>query len=410
MAVYEYAGFDAGGKSAKGVIDADSAKGARARLRKQGLFPTDVREQKEGQVRGKGLAIEVDFGKYLQTVSAQDLATVTSQMSTLVGANIPMVEALSALLDQTENPKLKSVLTDVREKVNEGHSLAHALRAHPTVFSDLYVNMVDAGEQSGALELVFSRLASYTESSVALRGKLVSAITYPILMMVVSGGLVLALFTFVIPRIKRIFDSFGKELPLVTQVLFAISNFLVDYKWFLLVITPITIWGIRRLLRTAKGRAWWHRTSLRLWVFGPLNRTVAVSRFCRTLSTLLVSGVPILTALHIVKTVVGNDVIAAAVEAAAKNISEGQSIAAPLKQSGEFPPIVTHMIGIGEKTGELESMLGKVADSYDAQVENTINTLTSLLTPVITILMGLVVAVIALGVLLPMVQLSSAVR
>lgn len=410
MAVYEYAGFDAGGKATKGVIDADSAKGARARLRKQGLFPTEVHEQKEGQVRGKGLAIEIDFAKYFQTVSTQDLATVTSQMSTLVGANIPMVEAISALLEQTENPKLKSVLTDIREKVNEGHSLAYALRAHPTVFSDLYINMVDAGEQSGALELVFSRLSAYTESSVALRGKLIAAITYPILMMVVSGGLVLALFTFVIPRIKRIFDSFGKELPIVTQILFGISNFLVDYKWYLLVATPITIWGVRRLLNTPKGRAWWHRTSLRLWVFGPLNRTVAVSRFCRTLSTLLVSGVPILTALNIVKTVVGNDVIAAAVEAAAKNISEGQSIAVPLKASGEFPPIVTHMIGIGEKTGELEGMLGKVADAYDSEVENTINTLTSLLTPVITIFMGIVVAIIALGVLLPMVQLSSAVQ
>jgi general secretion pathway protein F len=321
-----------------------------------------------------------------------------------------MVEALSALLEQTENPKLKSVLTDVREKVNEGHSLAKALRSHPTVFSDLYVNMVDAGEQSGALELVFKRLAAYTESSVALRAKLFSAITYPIVMTVFSGAIVLALFTIVIPRIKRIFDSFGKELPIVTRVLFGISNFLVDYKWALLIATPIIIFGIRYYLRTPKGRAWWHRKSLTLPVFGPLNRLVAVSRFCRTLSTLLVSGVPILTALAIVKTVVGNDVIAAAVEAAGKNISEGQSIAVPLRASGQFPPIVTHMIGIGEKTGELESMLGNVADSYDAEVENTVNTLTSLLTPVITIGMGIVVAIIALGVLLPMIQLSSAVR
>lgn len=410
MAVFEYAGFDGAGKAVKGVIDADSARTARARLRKQGLFPTDVSEQRAGTVKGKGLAIEIDFGKYLQRVGPQDIATLATQMSTLVGAGIPMVEALSALVEQTENPKLKSVLTDVREKVNEGATLARAMRAHPTVFDDLFINMIDAGEQSGALELVMQRLAAYTEATVALRGKLVAAVTYPILMMVVSSGLVLGLFTFVIPRIKRIFDSYGKALPLLTQVLFGISNFVTGHWLLLLILTPMVVYGSRRWLRTPKGRAWWHKTQLRLPVFGPLNRTVAVSRFCRTLGTLLVSGVPILTALAIVKSVVGNDLIANAIESAGKNIAEGQSIAVPLKASGEFPPIVTHMITIGEKTGELESMLTKVADAYDAEVENTVNSLTSLLTPILTVFMGLVVAVIALGILLPMLQMTSAIR
>lgn len=410
MPVFEYTGFDAAGKAVKGVTDADSGKAARTSLRKKGLFPTDVFEQNIGNVRGKGLATEIDFAKFFQRVGPQDLATLTSQMSTLIGANIPMVEALSALQEQTENPKLKTVLTDIRERVNEGWTLAKALRAHPTVFDDLFVNMVDAGEQSGALELVLQRLTAYTEGSVALRGKLVAATTYPILMLVVSSALVLGLFTFVIPRIKRIFDSFGKALPLITQVLFGISNFLVNYKWFLLVLFPVAVWGVRRWVGTPRGRAWWHRTQLKLPVFGRLNRTVAISRFCRTLGTLLASGVPILTALNIVKTVVGNDVIATAVEGASKNIAEGQSIAVPLKASGEFPPIVTQMITIGEKTGELERMLGKVADSYDTQVENTVNSLTSLLTPVLTIFMGMVVATIALGILLPMLQLSSAIH
>lgn len=410
MAVFEYAGFDAAGKAIKGVIDADSARTARSRLRKQGLFPTDVSEQRAGTVKGKGLALEIDFGKYLQRVGPQDIATLATQMSTLVGAGIPMVEALSALVEQTENPKLKSVLTDVREKVNEGATLAKAMRAHPTVFDELFINMIDAGEQSGALELVMQRLAAYTEASVALRGKLVAAVTYPILMMLVSSALVLGLFTFVIPRIKRIFDSYGKALPILTQVLFGISNFVTEHWLALLIVTPGLVWGARRWLRTPRGRAWWHKTQLRLPVFGPLNRTVAVSRFCRTLGTLLVSGVPILTALAIVKSVVGNDLIAGAIEGAGKNIAEGQSIAVPLKQSGEFPPIVTHMITIGEKTGELESMLTKVADAYDAEVENTVNSLTSLLTPILTVFMGLVVAVIALGILLPMLQMTSAIR
>ncbi len=410
MAVYEYIGLDSAGKPAKGIIDADTAKSARTRLRKQGVFPTDVWEKKEGAARGRGLDIQIDFSKYFQRVSTEDLATVTSQMSTLMGAGIPMVDALSALVEQTENPKMKAVLVDVRQKVNEGWALARAMRGHPTVFNDLYVNMVDAGEQSGALERVLDRLTKYTESQVALQGKLVAAITYPVLMMGVSTAMVLGLFTFVIPRIKRIFDSFDEGLPLITTVLFTMSNIVTGYWYLVLAAIGLSVWGFRTYIRTVPGRKWWHRTLLRLPVFGRINRLVAVSRFCRTLSTLLVSGVPILTALQIVRSVVGNDMIANAIDAAGRNIAEGQSVAVPLKQSGEFPPIVTHMIAIGEKTGELEGMLGKVADAYDSQVENTVNTLTSLLTPIMTLAMGGVVAVIALGILLPMLNLTSVVR
>ncbi|MDP2314454.1 MAG: type II secretion system inner membrane protein GspF [Pseudomonadota bacterium] len=410
MAVYEYEGLDGAGKAAKGIVDADSPKTARSRLRKQGVFPTDVWEKKEGATRGKGLNIEIDFGKYFQRISVQDLATLTSQLSTLIGAGIPMVEALTALVDQTENPKLRGVLVEVRQKVNGGSSLARAMRAHPDVFGDLFVNMVDAGEQSGALDLVLTRLTQYTESQVALRGKLVAAITYPVLMLLVSSALVLGLFTFVIPRIKRIFDSFGEGLPLITTVLFTISNIVTGYWWLIAIVMGLSIWGLRRYVKTPKGNVWWDRTALKLPVFGKINRLVAVSRFCRTLATLLVSGVPILTALTIVRTVVGNEIIAAAIDGASRNIAEGQSIAVPLKASGQFPPIVTHMITIGEKTGELEGMLSKVADAYDSQVENTVNTLTSLLTPIMTLFMGAVVAVIALGILLPMLSLSSVVR
>ena len=406
MAVYEYVGFDGAGKSIKGVIDADNAKAARARLRKQGMFPTEVHEQQQGGVRGEGLAVQVDFSKYFQRVTPQELSTITQQMSTLVGANIPMVEALSALLEQTDNPKLKAVLTDIREKVNEGHSLAKAMRAHPSVFNDLYVNMVDAGEQSGALDVVFSRLAAYTEASVALRGKLIAAITYPIIMTIISGALVLGLFTFVIPRIQRIFETSGKELPLITRVIFGMSSFVLDYKWYLIVAVPLLAYGLNRWLKSPRGRAWWHRASLRMPVFGPLNRLVAVSRFCRTLATLLMSGVPILTALQIVQKVVANDVLAKAIEGSTKNIREGQSIATPLRQSGEFPPLVTHMIAIGERTGELEPMLEKVANAYDSYVERALEAFTSLLEPVIIIFMGGTIGFVALALLLPMLQMS----
>lgn len=407
MAVYAYVGMDAAGKAVKGIIDADSAKGARGRLRKQGVFPTEVKEQRGGATEGRGLNVRIDFSKYLERVSVQELSQMTSQMSTLIGAGIPMVETLTALVDQVDNPKLKSALTDVKEKVNEGISLAKAMRAHPTVFSDLYINMVDAGEQSGALDVVLLRLTDFTEKQVALQGKLIAALTYPLLMVGVSGALVLGLFSFVIPRIKKIFDSFGEGLPLITVVIFTISNFVTAYWWLLLILGIGAGEGLRRYVKTPKGRAWWHRVSLKVPVFGPLNRKVAVSRFSRTLSTLLVSGVPILTALSIVKTVVGNDVIADAISGATKNIAEGQSIAVPLKASGEFDPIVIHMITVGEKTGELEAMLGKVADAYDAIVENTVNQLTSLLTPILTIFMGITIGIIALGILLPMLNLSA---
>lgn len=410
MAVFEYVGLDGAGKAVKGIIDADSPKGARGRLRKQGVFPTDVHEQKGGATTGRGLNVSIDFKKYFERVGVQDLAQTTSQLSTLVGAGIPLVEALAALGDQTENAKLKAVLADVKEKVNEGWTMARAMRGHPTVFSDLYVNMVDAGEQSGALEVVLERLVAFTEGQVALRGKLIAALTYPILMMMMSSGMVLGLFTFVIPRIKRIFDSMGGELPFITSVLFGFSNFLTGYWWLLLLVGSAFGTWFLRYIRTPKGRWWWHKAQLRVPIFGNIQRKVAVSRFARTLSTLLSSGVPILSALAIVKSVVGNDVIADAVDNASRNIAEGQSIAGPLKASGQFDPIVTHMITVGERTGELETMLRKVADSYDLIVATTVDTLTSLLTPIMSLFMGVVVAIVALGVLLPMLNLSSAIR
>lgn len=421
MPVWEYSGLDGAGKAVKGVIDADNAKGARARLRKQGVFPTDVAEQRaragglpkglaKGLGGGKGLNVEIDLRKYFERVSVQDIASLTSQLSTLLGANIPMVEALTALCEQTENPKLKSVMTDVKDKVNEGATLAKAMRGHPDVFDDLYTNMVDAGEKSGALDVVLLRLTAFTEATVALRGKLVSALTYPLIMMGMSSALVLGLFAFVIPRIKKVLESFHSELPLLTRVLFSASNFVINDWWLMAILIPAAIFGFVRFIQRPAGRLWWHRRLLRLPIVGPINRKVAVSRFSRTLATLLTSGVPILTALGIVKSVVGNDVIASAVENAAKNISEGQPIAPPLKASGEFDPIVIHMITIGERTGELEPMLAKVADAYDTQVDNTINALTSLLTPILTIFMGGVVGIVALGVLLPMLNLSAAIK
>ncbi len=418
MPVYEYKGLDAKGKDKSGIIDADSARTARSRLRRQGVFPTEVKEQRAGTAaklngaRGKsaskktGLSMEVDFSKTLQFVSKSDVATMTSQLSTLVGANIPMVEALSALLDQVEKPALKAVLADVRESVNEGASLAKALRNHPKVFDDLYVNMVAAGEQSGALDKVLERLTEHTESMLELRSKVISALIYPALMAFVGVGLLTLIMLVVVPKVRKLFDSFGEGLPLLTRLLLDSSQFFMDWWWLISLVLGLVIFLWRRWLKTESGRQRWDLLMLRTPVVGGILRTIAVSRFCRTFATLLASGVPILTALNIVKKVVGNVVLSDAIGKAADNIREGQSVAGPLRQSGEFPALVTHMIAIGERTGELEPMLEKVANAYDKAVERALTTFTSLLEPLLIVVMGGTIGVTALALLLPMMQMS----
>jgi general secretion pathway protein F len=302
---------------------------------------------------------------------------------------------------------MESTLRDIREQVNQGTTLADAMRKHPDVFPDLYVNMVAAGEASGALEIVLIRLTEYTESQVRMQGQLLTALTYPALMGGVSALIIVGLFVGVIPRIKSIFDSFGATLPLITRVVVGISDFTLGY-WYLILMAIIAFGvGFFYWVKTPAGRRRWHSWMLSWPILGNVNRKVAVSRFCRTMSTLMDSGVPILSALEIVKTIVGNEIIADAVGAATRNISEGQSIAAPLKESGQFPPIVTHMIAIGEKTGELEPMLAKVADSYDQEVERTLQALTSILEPIMIVVMGGIVATVALAILLPMLTMSS---
>ena len=405
MAVFQYKGLDGDGTAVAGIVDAENSKAARAKLRKQRTFPTDMWEQKGG--KGKGLSIEVNFAKMFERVSVKDVSALTGQLSTLVGAGIPIVEALTALIDQVEKPKIESMLRDVREQVNQGATLADALRKHPAIFPDLYVNMVSAGETSGALEIVLIRLTEFMEAQVRMQGKLVAALTYPALMGGVSSLIIVGLFVGVIPRIKSIFDSFGGTLPLITRIVMHTSDFMIGY-WYLILgfLIGMTILFFR-WVKTKAGRRRWHGWLLSWPVLGNVNRKVAVSRFCRTMSTLLDSGVPILSALGIVKTIVGNDIIADAVAAAATNISEGQSVAVPLKESGQFPPIVTHMIAIGERTGELEPMLAKVADSYDQEVERTLEALTSILEPIMIVVMGGIVAVVALSILLPMLTMSS---
>jgi general secretion pathway protein F len=415
MSVYEYKGLDGGGKSVAGIIDADSPKIARVRLRKQGVFPTEVREQQEGGTRRGDsiLSTEIDVAKYFQFITTRDISVMTTQLSTLVSAHVPMAEALAALVDQAEKEKLKVILSKVKEKVMEGSALADAMNEHPKVFNELYVHMVRAGEKSGALDEVLKRLASYGDSQVKLQGQIFGAIAYPIILGIVGIMILVGLFVGVIPSIRDMFDSMpggAAALPLLTRFVFFVGDALVGYWWLGLIMLGCTVFGTRRFVATKGGRTTWDRWRLRVPIFGKVSRLVGVSRFCRTLSTLLVSGVPIIAALDIVEAVIGNVVLAEAVKKCTHAISEGQSISLPLKASGEFPPLVTHMIAIGERTGELEKMLTIVADAYEDEVEATITAVTSLLGPLMIICIGGMVFIVAIGLLTPMMNISSMVR
>jgi general secretion pathway protein F len=407
MTVYQWNGINSAGKKVKGVRDAESPKALRLVLRRDGVLVTDVVEQSEAAKRS---AREIDFGRMFRRVSALDLAVTTRQLATLLRSGIPLVEALSALIDQLEQPELKTAFTDTRDKVNEGTSLADALRAHPNIFGVLYVNMVAAGEASGTLEAVLTRLAEFLENQAQLKSKVTSALAYPVIMAIIGLGIIFIMMVVVVPKVTAIFEDFNQALPWYTKMLIGISDVFQAYWWLLLGLTAAGIYGFRRWKQTDKGRATWDRSVLKFPLFGDLFTKVAVSRFARTLATLLASGVPILRAMEITRNVLGNTELMRVVEEARTNVREGESIAKPLRQSGRFPPIVTHMIAIGERSGQLEEMLEHVASAYDQQVEARVAAMTSLLEPIMILFMGGISGVIAFSILMPLLQINQFVQ
>jgi general secretion pathway protein F len=407
MPIYAYKGVNNSGKSVNGTREAESPKAIKLILRREGVFLTEFNET--GPVKKKSARKSFDSSLFAERVNSQDLAVATRQLATLVGAGIPLVSSLNALIEQIDNQTLKGILAAVKQRVNEGASLGDALGEHPKVFSGLYTNMVRAGESSGALDVVLNRLADFTENQAQLRSKLVGTMVYPMLMLVMAVGVTAMLFVFVIPKISKIFASQRMALPIPTQILIGTSNFLTAYWPFLLLLLGFGGWGFRRYIRSEKGKPHWDRFTLNAPLFGGLVRMIAITRFCKTLGTLLASGVPLLTAFDIVKNVLENTVLTDVVDTVRDCVKEGDTIAAPLKRSGEFPPIVTHMIDIGEKSGELEPMLMNVAASYDVQVEAKLRAMTSILEPIIIVVMGVVVACIVFAILMPMLQMSSAV-
>ncbi|HEX3595830.1 MAG TPA: type II secretion system inner membrane protein GspF [Polyangiaceae bacterium] len=409
MAVFEYRGILAGtGKNVKGYRDADNPKALRALLRKDGILLTLAQE--ETAERAKSQRREIDLFAFFRRVTTADVAVMTRQLATLVRAGVPLVDSIAALVDQVEKEGLVRVLTAVGETLKSGTSFAKSLGEHPKVFPTLYVNMVAAGEESGTLEAVLDRLADFMESQARLKGKVTAALAYPVLMMFIGVVMVSVLMVAVVPKVVSIFDNLGQELPWYTQLLIMVSNVFAHYWWLLILVTVVSVWGFRRWRATPAGRMKWDRFVLVVPIFGKLNRLVAVARFSRTLSTLLASGVQLLTAMGIVKNVLGNAVLETVVTTAIASIREGESIAEPLRRSGEFPPMVTHMIAVGEKTGQLEAMLDNVSRAYEADVETKVVALTSLLEPLMIMLLGGVVGFIAMAILMPLVQMNQLVQ
>jgi general secretion pathway protein F len=342
-----------------------------------------------------------------ETADRAAVSTLTRQLGTLLKAGVPLAEALGALVDQIEKPGLKRVIAQVKTQVNEGSSLGDAMSKSPKVFEDLYVNMIRAGEASGNLDAVLFRLADFLEAQNRLRAKIISALFYPVVMTIIGAGIMTILMVSVVPKVTSIFADTGKALPWNTQLMIGISDTVSSWKGLVVAFVIVgMVLAFRRWKRTPRGRAWVDRVVLKLWVIGPLARQIAITRFAKTLATMLSSGVPLLRALDIVKSILGNTVLQKVVEDAKESIKEGESIAAPLKRSGEFPPIVTHMIAVGERSGQLEKMLEEVAHAYDLEIDLKMGRLTTLLEPVMILLMGGSVAFVVFSILMPIMEMN----
>ncbi len=409
MPVYEYTGLNEAGRQIKGLRDADSARALRGLLKREGVYITSIQEGASSSNKDL-LSQEVDLGKIRGRVGTEDIAIMTRQLATLVGSGVPLVEGLTALQDQVDHPTLKRVVGRVKQRVNEGTSLGDALEEHPKIFSHIYVNMVRAGESSGALDVVLVRLASFTEGQSRLRQKVSGAMMYPAIMVLIGVTILAILMTVVVPKVTQMFEQSGAILPWTTRALIKSADLAQSYWWLMVLAIVVFAFLFRWWIRIESGQAVWHRFLLRAPVFGSVIRMLAMARFSRTLGTLLRSGVPIVAALNIVRNVLNNVVLARIIDEAREAIQEGESIAAPLKRSGEFTPLVYHMVAIGERSGQLEEMLQNIAEAYEGQVETRIEGLTSLLEPVLIVLMGGIVAFIVFSILMPILRLNTMIQ
>jgi len=401
VATFRYTGISRAGISQKGILEADSAILARRKLHAEGIFPLTL---KEGPPERRGgflpsLLRRADF-----------LPLLTRQLATLLGAGVPLMGALQSVTTQVDDPESRQVLVDLQEAVRGGAPLARAVEAHPETFPNLYASMVRAGEESGTLPLSLSRLADHLEEQARTRNRVRSALTYPLLMAVVAALVVVFLLTFVVPKIVGIFSHLGQALPLPTRILIGVTDVLAAWWWALLLLTAGAVLGTRRYLATERGKKARDTLLLRLPLVGRLEHLSAISRFARTLSTLISGGIPVDRALRIVAPVVGNVVIAEQIAASADRVVEGATLSESLRAHPEIPPTLVQMVAVGEESGALGDLLYRAADAMDEETNARLSRLLSLLEPLIILVMGTVVAFIVVSVLLPLLDISQIVR
>ena len=403
MPVYTYKAKDISGKTVNATLEAQGQAFVVDAIRKKGLTIISIEESVEKKKKGISIAVK-------KKIKIDDLVVFSRQLATMIDAGIPLVQGLDILSEQIEHKEFRNIVSRVRNDVETGSTLSEAIGRHPKVFSQLFINMVRAGESSGMLDDIMDRLAGYLEKSSALQRKISSALVYPAVVICMAILITLILLLKVIPTFKEIFAGFGAKLPTPTLVLIIISDTLRSY--FLLLLGAAVVLGflISRYVRTEKGRLKYDQLLLNLPVFGILFKKVAVSKFTRTLSTLIKSGVSILAALEIVGKTAGNKVVENAVTDVRASIREGENIATPLAKSGVFPPMVVRMISVGEQTGELEKMLEKISDFYDEQVDSAVAGLTSMIEPLIIAFLGIVIGSIVIAMFMPIFKMSEIIN
>jgi general secretion pathway protein F len=401
MGAFEYTAVDRGGRQHKGVLEGDTPRQVRQLLRERGMLPLDVSEVMERERRSSRTSFSLGRG-----MSAADLALVTRQLATLLRSGMPLEESLLAVGQQSEKPRLKSILLGVRSRVMEGHTLASGLGDFPQAFPEIYRATVAAGEQSGHLDPVLERLADYTEGRQQLRQRVSHALIYPIILVTLAIVIVSALLVYVVPKVIGVFENTGQALPILTRGLIAGSDFLRDYGFVLLGLVIVGLFVFSRLLRQLAFRRRWHRFLLRVPLVGRLTRGINTARFTRTLSILAASGVPVLEALRIAGDVVNNVPMKEAIQETAVRVREGAPLGRSLGASRLFPPMTMHLISSGEASGELETMLERAADNQEREVDSLVGALLSILEPMLILFMGVIVLAIVIAILLPIFQLN----
>ena len=427
MPKFNYVALDARGQESVGVIEASTSNDAVGQLRQSGYFPTSVIEEGKGKAVSKATKAVQKKAKAMsapkarkggivlfqkKTVKSKILMIFTRQLATLIDAGLPLLRSLTVLAKQERDPVLQNTINSLADAVQGGSTFSESMAQHPLIFNKLYINMVKAGELGGVLELVLNRLAEFQEKAQKVKNKVISAMAYPVIVLIIAMLIMVFLMAFIVPKFQQIFNDMlnGRPLPPITRYVIAVSEliqtmFIPPYLWITIGVTTVLVVGYKMMSKSAGGRRFMDRVTLATPLFGDLLRKSAISRFSRTLGTLVTSGVPILQALNITRDTAGNVVIAEAVSKVHDAVKEGESIVQPLEASGVFPPMVVSMVDVGEETGQLPEMLLKIAEVYDDEVDNAVEGLTSLLEPIMIVILALIVGTIVIALFMPLIDI-----